>query len=88
VGEMDEYQLCHVCYCVVMDTTNKNDLIIRWTKDEVVDFAHDFYDETLDISEDEWVTALEQFADEVGLINEQIWEHITNIIKTNKGEQQ
>jgi hypothetical protein len=22
VGEMDEYQLCHVCYCVVMDRTN------------------------------------------------------------------
>lgn len=22
VGEMDEYQLCHACYCVVMDTTN------------------------------------------------------------------
>ena len=23
VGEMDEYQLCHPCYCTVMDTTNK-----------------------------------------------------------------
>jgi len=21
VGEMDEYQLCHSCYCTVMDTT-------------------------------------------------------------------
>jgi tRNA(Ile2) C34 agmatinyltransferase TiaS len=26
VGEMDEYQLCHPCYCTVMDTTtNKGD---------------------------------------------------------------
>jgi hypothetical protein len=25
VGEMDEYQLCHVCYCKVMDTTNNNE---------------------------------------------------------------
>lgn len=23
VAEMDEYQLCHVCYCTVMDTTKK-----------------------------------------------------------------
>jgi len=25
VGEMDEYQLCHHCYCKVMDTTNKGE---------------------------------------------------------------
>jgi len=25
VGEMDEYQLCHVCYCVVMEKTNNNE---------------------------------------------------------------
>ena len=23
VGEMDKYQLCHSCYCTVMDTTKK-----------------------------------------------------------------
>ena len=23
VGEMDEYQLCHPCYCAVMDTTKE-----------------------------------------------------------------
>lgn len=24
-GEVDEYELCHICYCDVMDTTNKGE---------------------------------------------------------------
>ena len=24
VAEMDEYELCHHCYCKIMDTTNNN----------------------------------------------------------------
>jgi hypothetical protein len=68
--------------------TNQQALVIQWTKDEVTNFSREIHREELEISDDEWATALEQFADEVGIINEQIWEHITNIIKTNKGEQQ
>jgi intergrase/recombinase len=64
--------------------TNQQALVIRWTKDEVTNFSKEIHREELEISDDEWATALEQFADEVGIINEQIWEHITNIIKTNK----
>lgn len=65
--------------------TNQQALVIRWTKDEVTNFSKEIHREELEISDNEWATALEQFADEVGIINEQIWEHITNIIKTNKG---
>lgn len=25
VAEMDEYQLCHVCYCDIMDTTKQKE---------------------------------------------------------------
>jgi hypothetical protein len=64
--------------------TNQQALVIQWTKDEVTNFSKEIHREELEISDDEWATALEQFADEVGIINEQIWEHITNIIKTNK----
>lgn len=66
--------------------TEQQALVIRWTKDEVTNFSKEIYQEEIEISDDEWTAALEQFSDEVGLINEQIWEHITNIIKTNKGE--
>ena len=62
--------------------------ITWWTKEEVTSFAKEFYDETLEVSDEEWVTAVAQFADDIGMINEQMWELITNIIKTNKGEQQ
>jgi hypothetical protein len=62
----------------------KETLVIQWTKDEVTNFSKEIRREELEISDDEWATALEQFADEVGIINEQIWELITNIIKTNK----
>jgi intergrase/recombinase len=64
--------------------TNQQTLVIQWTKDEVTNFSKEIHREELEISDDEWATALKQFADEVGIINEQIWEHITNIIKTNK----
>ena len=62
--------------------------ITWWSKDEVIDFARDFTGLEMNVSEAEWVTALDQFADEIGIINEQMWEHVTDIIKTNKGEAQ
>lgn len=62
--------------------------ITWWYKNEVIDFAREFYEETLDVSDEEWGVAVEQFADDIGMINEQMWELITDIIKTNKGEQQ
>jgi hypothetical protein len=62
--------------------------ITWWTREEVIDFAYDFYDEMLDISEHEWVTALNELPDNIGIINEQMWEQITDTIKTNKGEKQ
>jgi hypothetical protein len=62
--------------------------ITWWTKDEVIDFSRDFTGLEMNVTETEWVAGLYQFADEIGIINEQMWEHLRDIIKTNKGEKQ
>ena len=68
--------------------TNQNIAIVWWSKDEVIDFSCDFTDETLDISDDEWVKATDQFVEDSGIINEQMWQQLTDIIENNRKEQQ
>ena len=68
--------------------TNEDIAIIWWDKQEVLDFSHDFSHSIFDVSDDEWAKAIEEFVEDSGNINEQMWEQLTDIIENNRKEQQ
>ena len=68
--------------------TNEDIAIIWWEKQEVLDFSHDFSHSISHMSDDEWAKAIEQFVEDSGIINEQIFEQLTDIIENNRKGQQ